>query len=650
MDPYVASWTISSHNEVACVDCHYEPGVWNHLKGKYRDGQVSLVYFITGKTPGKYHAEISDAACLQTGCHDLEQLPDDVAFETIRFSHSQHLLELRRGKKLRCTTCHGQIVQGDHLKVDPNDCFICHFKTEVEDGVSKPSPISKCTLCHREIPEEIPFDDHTFFHGRYVRHDIECTSCHKGVVEGEGEVVPGNCVECHNDPDMTEHRFTSEILHANHVADHKVECFRCHAPIEHRIKPTPTISDFDESCTRCHQDRQHLGARDLYQGTGGIGVPDRPSPMYRANVDCVSCHEQFSESDGALYVQGPPAAPASVGGYSCSHCHGDGYEKMVDQWRVTIEAAVKVTSGRINQAETELLRAEGDKKISGSVVAQARATLNKARHNYVFVLNAQGHHNIQYALALLQKAADWSSEAQAAVTPGYAPEPVQLTEYGCTSLCHVGQETKAVPFRGELQFPHAPHVVENGLECSDCHGEGRDHGRVISQACDDCHHGSGEGEVTCHDCHDSVSEIFLAKGDELVPAMPSVKADKMDCTNCHTEVADGESTTLAGIQASCRNCHDEDSEKYEKMVVEWTREAETFLGDLERERDLVREAIEKAELVKKNVILARNQLTHAEQHMAILGKRNSLHNIEYARALVGATRSHLQQALKELEN
>ena len=48
MNVYMESWRTSSHKHVACTKCHYEPGLVNHLKGKWVDGLVSLAYFLSG--------------------------------------------------------------------------------------------------------------------------------------------------------------------------------------------------------------------------------------------------------------------------------------------------------------------------------------------------------------------------------------------------------------------------------------------------------------------------------------------------------------------------------------------------------------------------------------------------------------------------
>ncbi|MEE9611009.1 MAG: ammonia-forming cytochrome c nitrite reductase subunit c552 [Desulfatiglandales bacterium] len=646
MDPYVESWKVSSHKDISCVTCHYKPGFLNHLKGKFKDGQVSMVYFITGKNPGKYHAEIHDSSCLQSGCHERSKLPDNGVYKTIRFSHSRHLSQLRRGKKLRCTTCHGQIVQGAHLKVDPEDCFICHFKVEKEGGKETPSPISECTLCHKEVPEEIPLGDHIFFHGRYVRDGVPCLTCHKSIIEGKGDIVPGKCKDCHNEPDMTETKFTSEILHQNHVADHKVECHRCHESIKHKIQRIPTIKKFDQSCLGCHENRQHLGPREMYQGVGGLGVPDSPSPMSQANVDCMSCHERPMSVTSTIYSVETPDFSIRR---SCNSCHGNGYDQMVDRWKNILQKGEKIAADAIYEAEKELVKSKGEGRINPAVLERARALLGKSRHDFTFVTNAQGVHNINYALRLLEKSVEWAEQARSEAVPGYKPRKIELVQYGCTTLCHVDQETKTVPFRPGIEFPHEPHVVGNEFGCNECHGQGVDHGRVIFQACNECHHGDGEGRATCQDCHENVAKIFQGKAGKGVPPMPSVKAENMECVNCHTEVLEGKETTFDGIRAACGECHDEDKEKYQKMAAVWKEEAKTFLASLNKHREQVLNAIHKAELLKQNVILARNQLTLAEHNMKIIGKENGLHNIEYAKKLAEATHKFLNNALEELK-
>src|SRR4030042_5759101 len=44
MKEYVDSWKTSSHHKVACLSCHRQPGILNHLKGKWVDLQLATTY------------------------------------------------------------------------------------------------------------------------------------------------------------------------------------------------------------------------------------------------------------------------------------------------------------------------------------------------------------------------------------------------------------------------------------------------------------------------------------------------------------------------------------------------------------------------------------------------------------------------------
>ena len=90
--------------------------------------------------------EVEDAACLR--CHERRTLVGKMDIKGVQFDHTNHLSDMRRGKKLRCTSCHSQIVQGSHIAVTASTCFLCHFKgTNVNEGTGR------CTLCH-VIPEK----------------------------------------------------------------------------------------------------------------------------------------------------------------------------------------------------------------------------------------------------------------------------------------------------------------------------------------------------------------------------------------------------------------------------------------------------------------------------------------------------------------
>ncbi|MFQ5750532.1 MAG: hypothetical protein ACE5HI_00925, partial [bacterium] len=123
MQPYYDQWVSSSHKDVTCVRCHpYSLGKFSVMTLKYWSG-------IYNPRP---RAEVEDATCLKSDCHETRLLEGKVLFaDDIDFSHKEHLGELKRGKKLRCTSCHSQIVQTSevpgqqgHTAVTEYTCFL----------------------------------------------------------------------------------------------------------------------------------------------------------------------------------------------------------------------------------------------------------------------------------------------------------------------------------------------------------------------------------------------------------------------------------------------------------------------------------------------------------------------------------------------
>ena len=79
MDQYCESWAASSTSEVACVKCHFEPGIENELRGKWV-AVKQLASAVTGAYSSMPYAEVSDATCMRSGCHSTEELEKPVRF------------------------------------------------------------------------------------------------------------------------------------------------------------------------------------------------------------------------------------------------------------------------------------------------------------------------------------------------------------------------------------------------------------------------------------------------------------------------------------------------------------------------------------------------------------------------------------------
>jgi nitrate/TMAO reductase-like tetraheme cytochrome c subunit len=228
MEPYYQSWMASTHKDVSCIECHFPPGFGGKVRGKLL-GLVQLAKYVTQSEGPRPAAEIPDASCLRSGCHETRLLSGRVDFHGVPFDHAQHLGDLRRGKTLRCTSCHSQIVQGSHMTVTTSTCFLCHFKEgRFNEG------LGACTRCHA-IPEKaIDLGGGVMFtHELAYQRGVDCANCHGDLIRGRGEVPRERCGVCHNRQEDLAKIDDHVFMHQKHVTEHKIDCLDCHLSIEH---------------------------------------------------------------------------------------------------------------------------------------------------------------------------------------------------------------------------------------------------------------------------------------------------------------------------------------------------------------------------------------------------------------------------------
>lgn len=386
MNSFYKQWKSSSHNKVACVKCHYPPGLKHIFRAKLQAINQVVAYF-TKTYSTRAYAEVEDASCLRNGCHQTRLLDTVVYFKhNIKFNHKHHLGEIRRGKKLRCTSCHGHMVMGEHIAVTESVCFLCHFKGLV-DGIH-PMGQSFCTKCHAAPEKDIQIGDITYNHADFVNRGVPCQNCHLSVVRGTGKADRSRCYACHAEKDRLAHFDDHQLMHQKHVTDHKVDCNRCHEEIAHSVKTTSTPLEF--SCNICHRST-HNGTKELFMGTGGKGIPPMPSHMFKVQVNCIGCHvaEQFPEETAQF--TGQTMRPSEKG---CIKCHGSDVEGMLETWKTDISKALNVTAGLIAKAEV--------KTMGPRASDETRKIFSDAKYNYNFVKFAKGIHNVEYATALLE--------------------------------------------------------------------------------------------------------------------------------------------------------------------------------------------------------------------------------------------------------
>jgi nitrate/TMAO reductase-like tetraheme cytochrome c subunit len=546
MKPFYKSWEESAHSGIECSKCHYPPGMRSFLRVKLEGLNQVLRYWTKLYVKSKPWAEIPDESCLRPGCHEKRLLEGRVAFKKVVFDHKVHLGDLRRGKQLRCTSCHSQIVQGDHITVTESSCFICHFKA------SEHYPqIASCSHCH--LQEDLSSEKARFNHTIVYNNNFSCDKCHSQIILGDGAVPRENCYKCHFENDRLDKYGETDLMHSTHISSHKIECNQCHLEIQHKIvKDIETIAD----CRTCHTGF-HEAQKILYTGQGGKGVAHpEPNVMLEKGLSCKGCH-MFHEEAGGKLVK---AATLVSREKACESCHGKGFGRLLKNWQFSTEK-------KLGEIKSVYARAESEVAASASAAkAQAHELLQEAAFNIDVVDKGKAVHNITYSQDLLLASFQRIEEALKTAGSSYRPQKLLVETAaapGECSQCHAGIEEINVEIFG-LSFPHKSHVVGKKMECGLCHTHSKRHGEFVGtkKSCAACHHADARKE--CGNCHVLQKTIYAGGTLEGWTVPKDIMADAgADCDGCH-ERRDGRISRPDS--AACASCH-EDS--YKKTFDEW---------------------------------------------------------------------------------
>jgi nitrate/TMAO reductase-like tetraheme cytochrome c subunit len=545
MKPFFDSWKTSSHKDVQCKVCHYPPGIRSFFRTKIEGLVMVGRYWTRLYVKSKPWAEIQDASCLRHGCHERRLLEGKVTFGKVTFDHKAHFDDLKRGKTLRCTSCHSQIVQGEHMTVTATSCFICHFKEKTPEVRA-----GECAVCHRK--DELLALKDRFDHTPVYGNGFRCDKCHSRIVSGDGEVPKENCYKCHFERDRLAKYDDTNLMHRTHITANNIECGQCHREIQHRIiKDIETIAD----CQTCHRGT-HSAQKILYTGQGGNGVPRAmPNVMLEKGLSCQGCH-MFHAGTGRL----DRGDTLTASGAACESCHGRGFGRILRNWENSTAkrlAEVKAISAR---AAAAVRSAVGPKQKA------SEALLDQARFNIDIVDKGKSVHNMAYSQELLTASVEKIREALAAVGSSYRPEATTLlnreTPNACLA-CHAGIEEIAPSVFG-LQFSHRIHAVGQKLACATCHSNIRRHGELTATkaSCAGCHH--QRSDKKCGACHGLQKTLFEGGALGEVPVPKDVMAEGgASCPDCHLD-KNKEVTRPDG--GACVACHDE---KYRATFTRW---------------------------------------------------------------------------------
>jgi nitrate/TMAO reductase-like tetraheme cytochrome c subunit len=564
MTPFFESWEQSSHSEFECSECHYPPG--GGISGILRKKIEGLVmvgrYWTKLYVKSKPWAEIKDESCLKAGCHDKRLLEGTVDFKNVVFDHKVHFEDLRRGKQLQCTSCHSQIVQGQHITVTSSSCFICHFKE------SEHYPrIAECSHCHTQdklVGEGVALYDHTIV----FQEGYSCDKCHSHVITGDGDVPRENCYKCHGERERLEKYEDTDLMHRKHISENKIECNQCHMEIQHKvIKDIDTIAD----CKSCHTDF-HKVQTILYLGEGGKGgAHPRPNVMLERGLSCKGCH-MFHETSGSKGLQSDTLVAEAE---SCEACHGKGFAKIMKEWEVS-------TSKRLTQIERIQRNVLSViQRSSHANKDQAAQQMEDAAFNIDVVSRGKSVHNVSYSQELLATAYKSMLEALKLVESSYKPETFTIESKGVPgecSVCHSGIVDINVPVFG-LQFPHEGHIVERGIACDQCHSNVRRHGDFVGtkQICAGCHH--TDPEKDCSQCHKTQTALYRGGQIQGLDIPKDMMAEgEVECVDCH--LSDSEKIYRSD-KSRCAVCHDEE---YADMFTTWQKTIRELSRDISTAR------------------------------------------------------------------
>ncbi len=547
MKPFYQSWQESKHAGIECSKCHYPPGVRSFLRVKLEGLNQVLRYWTKLYVKSKPWAEIPDESCLRPGCHEKRLLEGQVKFKRVVFDHKIHLEDLQRGKKLRCTSCHSQIVQGEHITVTESSCFICHFKP------SEHYPeVSSCSHCHLRdalvSKTESRFDHTVVFDKKFA-----CDKCHSQIVLGDGVVPRENCYKCHFERDRLNQYNNTDLMHSTHITAHKIECNQCHMEIQHKIvKDIETIAD----CRTCHTGF-HQAQKILYMGEGGKGVAHAmPNVMLEKGLSCKGCHMFHEETGGKLVGSDTLVSREKA----CESCHGQGFARLLENWQVSTEKKLRQIRVVYDKASREIGAATGQN------ANKAEQLLQEAAFNIDVVERGKAVHNISYSQELLLAAFNLIEESLKLAGASYRPEKFLAASADIPSQCsqcHAGIDE----INGEIfgiSFPHKTHVFVQKMECSLCHSNARRHGEFIGSkaGCASCHH--RDSKKDCGACHNLQKTLY--GGGQLdgwdVPKDIMAEAE-VGCDGCH-QVDKGR--VSRSDASSCANCHEE---SYKETFEEW---------------------------------------------------------------------------------
>lgn len=331
--------------------------------------------------------------------------------------HTEVRIDQLRG--LKCSNCHqfDSSLQ-NHFAVAKTVCYTCHF-------INQPfnTNTGRCLSCHEPPTGPVPvhYGVHPatqpttettsaaimMDHAIIIANDINCVSCHIDLIHGTGQVNRRDCENCHDQQRYLKDwdQLTTDVVrtyHRDHAAGQRARCADCHELIDHKLTPLVARADVAgmlapvrKDCQHCHPDHHREQVHLLLGREGFVEAAEgTPNPMIGSRANCRACHSQpGADPKGKMVLTSTRDA--------CRSCHGKEYEELFTRWQNAIQARLEEAQTLLATVEQQLAET---KQPPDRDLDEAARLVARARQNVRLVATANGLHNKNYALMLLDQA------------------------------------------------------------------------------------------------------------------------------------------------------------------------------------------------------------------------------------------------------
>jgi predicted CXXCH cytochrome family protein len=121
--------------------------------------------------------------------------------------------------------------------------------------------------------------------------------------------------------------------------------------------------------------------------------------MFFMSVDCTGCHFSHMQPDKKASFAGQTYATTEA---ACIGCHDSDAKGLMADWVASVDEMLEFLEKKIRLTDRIYSRARS-RNIPPKTWEEATRAYEAAHHNYSLVLYGHGVHNVEYAMALLER-------------------------------------------------------------------------------------------------------------------------------------------------------------------------------------------------------------------------------------------------------